>query len=357
VKISNTVAAVGFLLMLVLVFGALIPFEPRWFNVTMTSASHESEETEVDYVAVADIQWSPDGERVLTRSNGSLLGSGALSFCDLAPGATARPRWSGIRDTSHAILSSDGSTAFFSAYQGHVFCMQLNSAEIQKSKIQTLIKLPAGEWIYALAAAPDGRLLALGSGRGTILLTDAEGVESGRLYRDDHGSVSCVTFSADGRRLVSTSPFRSIVVWDVAQRLQLQEFTGHDGSASEAVFLDGGRQVLSCGLDGTLRQWDVASGTEVWRGGVPGDPPISSLTVDPREKLAVTAHDDGRIAFWDLIDAELLDDLPAHARLVGRVRFSPDGMSLASAGLDGMIRIWDVASRSVKTEIDLSQAQ
>ncbi len=354
-NISNAAPAVG--LLLVLVFGALIPFEPRWFKVTMTSASHESEETEVDYVAVADIQWSPDGERVLTRSNGSLLGPGALSLCDLAPGATARPRWSGIRDTSHAILSSDGSTVFFSTYQGQVLCVQLNSAEIQKSKIQTLIKLPAGEWIYALAAAPDHRLLALGSGSGTILLTDTEGVESGTLFRDGRGSVSSVAFSADSRRLVSVSPTRSIEVWDVTQRRQLQDFTRHNGIATEAVFLDGGRRVLSCGGDGTLRQWDVVSGTEVWRGHVPGDAAILSLTVDSAEKLAATAHGDGRIIFWDLIDAEMLDDLPAHAQAVTRVRFSPDGMSLASAGLDGMIRIWDVASRSVKTEFDLRQAQ
>ncbi len=349
-NISNAVPALGLLLVLLLSFGALLPFDLRWFNVTVTSASHESEEIEVNYVAVADIEWSRDGGRVLTRSNGSLLGSGALSLCNLAPGATAQARWSGIRETGHAVLSSDGSTAFFCTYLGQVFSMELNSMEVHK-----MIKLPAGEGICAVAAAPDGRLLALGSLRGTILLTDAEGVVSGRLFPDDHGADGCLTFSADGRRLISTSAHGSIVVWDVTQRLQLQQFTGHDGPTSEAIFLDGGRQILSCGWDGMLRRWDVATGAEIWRGGVPGGPPIVSLTADPREMLAVTAHGDGRIEFWDLIDKELLDDLPAHTRLVSRVRFSPDGLSLASAGLDGMIRIWDIATRNVKTEFDLRQ--
>jgi WD40 repeat protein len=356
-NISKAVPEAGFLLVLGLVFGALIPFEPRWFNVTMASASHESEEAEVDYVAVADIQWTPDGDRLLTRSNGGPFGPGAFSFCDLAPGAAARPRWSGIRETSHAVLSSGGSTAFFSTYQGNVLCVQVNSTENQTAKVQTLIELPAGERICALAAAPDGRLLALASLQGTILLRDSEGVVSGPLFRDGHGGIACLAFSADGRRLASIGPFRSIGVWDVRQQLQLQEFTGHGGLASEAVFLDGGRHVLSCGLDGTLRQWDVASGSEVWCGRLPGDSQIFSLTVDRHEKLAVTAHDDGRIAFWDLIDAELLDDFPAHAGLVSRVRFSPDGTLLASGGLDGMIRIWDVANRSVKTEINMRHAQ
>src|SRR6185437_15564518 len=131
-KPANAVPVVGLLLVLVLILGALIPFEPLWLNVTMTSTSHKSEETEVDFVAVAEIQWSPDGERLLTRSNGSRLGPGALSLCDLAPGATDRPRWSGIRETCDAVLSSDGSTAFFSTHLGQAFSMQLNSAGFQK---------------------------------------------------------------------------------------------------------------------------------------------------------------------------------------------------------------------------------
>jgi WD40 repeat protein len=110
-------------------------------------------------------------------------------------------------------------------------------------------------------------------------------------------------------------------------------------------------------LDGTLRRWDVASGSEIWRGRATDNSVVSSITVDPCEMLAVTAHGDGRIVFWDLIATQMLDDLVAHTRLVTRVRFSADGMSLASAGLDGMIRIWDVATRSVITEIDLRQAQ
>jgi hypothetical protein len=37
---------------------------------------------------------------------------------------------------------------------------------------------------------------------------------------------------------------------------------------------------------------------------------VSSITVDPCEMLAVTAHGDGRIVFWDLIATQMLDDLP-----------------------------------------------
>jgi WD40 repeat protein len=83
----------------------------------------------------------------------------------------------------------------------------------------------SGEPILALAASPDGRLLASG-GRGSVSLWD---VATGQMVfplttPDEVGPFYSVRFSTDGRRLLAGSSWGHVCVWDVRTGKALHAF-------------------------------------------------------------------------------------------------------------------------------------
>jgi WD40 repeat protein len=55
-------------------------------------------------------------------------------------------------------------------------------------------------------------------------------------------------------------------------------------------------------------------------------------------------HKSGAVGLWEISSGKTYL-LPGHTRHVGAVTFSPDSGTLISGGLDGVIKVWDVARR------------
>jgi WD40 repeat protein len=68
----------------------------------------------------------------------------------------------------------------------------------------------------ALAFSPDGRLLAVGTPRGSVQLWDKNTGKCVASVRGHSSSVRALAFRPDGRVLASGSSDRTIVLWDVA---------------------------------------------------------------------------------------------------------------------------------------------
>ena len=190
--------------------------------------------------------------------------------------------------------------------------------------------------------------------------------------------VTTVAFDAQGTGLVTTSLDRTARIWDVAtgdERAVLE----HGHWVATGTFDASGGAVLTSSADGTARLWDAVQGKEVRRlgqaasdrpeqpptavpavtlpsprpdvaappaGSVAGAPdaPLVTATFDPAGTTAITAGDDGVVRLWDVASGVEVRQLRGHGGLVTSAVFDGAGSHVVTAGGDGTVRVWDAAT-------------
>ena len=68
-----------------------------------------------------------------------------------------------------------------------------------------------------------------------------------------------MSFSGDGKQVVSGSRDKTVRVWDVESGAELRKFEGHTSSVYSVSFLGDGKQVVSGSWDKTVRVCDVGA--------------------------------------------------------------------------------------------------
>jgi WD40 repeat protein len=84
--------------------------------------------------------------------------------------------------------------------------------------------------------------------------------------------------------------------------------------------------------------WDAASGEQV--AALPGPAVVNALAYGSDGSQVATAGVDGAVRLWDPDTEEQDLELRGHGTPVQAVVFSPDGTRLASVGNDGLVRVW-----------------
>jgi WD40 repeat protein len=191
---------------------------------------------------------------------------------------------------------------------------------------------PNGMLVNSVAFSWDGRLLATGNRDDTASLWDGTTGEHRVSLTGHSAPVRKVSFNSDASRLATASEDGTAVVWDTVTGKPLLSLVGHKHEVLDLDFSpDGSRLATAGGRDRTARVWNAeANGGGVY---------AAAFSLD--NKSLATAGSDGIIRVWDVESRELVARLIGHRGLVHRVVFSPDGEHLASASDDKTARIWN----------------
>jgi WD40 repeat protein len=155
--------------------------------------------------------------------------------------------------------------------------------------------------VKSLAFHPNGRILAVGDGRGQIGLWDvALGKPLGALPSEHLGAVTALAFHpTNGALLLSGSEDANLCVWDVLSRsLQKPPLTGwHQGEIRAVAFRPDGQIAVSCSMDDRLRVWRTSDWQLVLtREG--GRNWALALAFSPDDALIASASKDETVKVW-----------------------------------------------------------
>jgi WD40 repeat protein/tRNA A-37 threonylcarbamoyl transferase component Bud32 len=152
------------------------------------------------------------------------------------------------------------------------------------------------EEVFAAAAQPG--LVVTATMRGTLYYWD--GRSGALLARGDgahRGGIGSVTFSPDGRTLLSTGQDRLAKIWGVADRELRLSLAGHHGQVISGAYSPDGALIATTGYDGSVFTWEAASGKLLYAYPGHGKPP-SGLAWSPDGAELASGADDGRIVVW-----------------------------------------------------------
>lgn len=212
--------------------------------------------------------------------------------------------------------------------------------------------------ITAITVSPSGKRFAVGCASGKIYVIDPRTFSVLQTCTVDDAmpfGVCSLLISPDDQKLVSG--FQDIFVWNMNTGNLLHTLKNAGYVLSSLALDQKGQTLFSGGNSGTIRVWDMESGTHIKDlCSLPGRPdrmaePVSNLTIDPQFKFMIAERGEEEISIWDLGSLKMVKNMIIHNRRL-RHRLDPKGRFLATNDhAKNEIELWDLATGAPLTPL------
>ena len=354
---------------------------------------------------IAALAFSPDGA-VLATGYGAKT-NGVVKLWDVTTGKEMAVLPAQPRDIRAVAISPDGKLLACSTWGSPVLLWDLVAR-----KAKGYLSGHGQGGVLALAFTHDGRTLATGSQDRTIKLWNVRTGQERMTLGGNRHNVYNLAFTRAGDRLLSTGEDGTLRIWSAprpAARLTLRSsfpvtalafapdgrlavgglvpevafwdpttgeqtltFKAWQNSLNGIAFSPDGRTLATAGYVGGVKFWDAFGRA---RGGLAAPGVLFGLAYSRDGKTLAAGRGEanlsggvlrlsslnpahwkgGDVRRWDVASGRPLPVLK-HGHAVLSVAYRPDGQELASAGLDGTVKLWNLEAGTVRRTLSRGMA-
>jgi len=262
-----------------------------------------------------------------------------------------------------------------------------------------MAKLPAteGRYNYADLNLEASRLITSYQD-GTIVLWDTNTWTVVSTMREHKSSILRAAWLSDNTRFVTAAADGSVRLWDAGTGTRLSAFEGHKGFIRGINLDSEGRRLITAGDDGTARVWNLDTGSAI--AVLNHEEPVGDafLLGDGKHVATISfgfIHSKKTVKLWDISKGAIVDKFQGPvcwtkvgttgktlmvsssgdnilrvwnldqrnelSKLEGKLQdqdanitasaFSQDGKYLALGSVNGIVRVWEVASGAKVSEL------
>jgi WD40 repeat protein/tRNA A-37 threonylcarbamoyl transferase component Bud32 len=299
---------------------------------------------------VYEISWSPDGRWLASGGADGLIKiwpAGAPQAVELAPTGTSEVLGIARCDPGRVAIARATEVAVIDVATG----APLHTAPVPDHPI-------------ALACAPGGGRMVVGTERGAVLI-DLSGPAprlhplpghrqtvmgpAGGKNREEDAPVPEVAMSRDGRRAVTLGGDGSVRMWDAVAVKQIQVLASRAEDRVYATSVDfgpGGDTVLVGDSSGEVVEWGVADGRARRRARLHRNIVIA-VEVSPDGSRIATASSDRTLFLVRARDLAVEHSIEEHSALLSSIDWSPDGQLLVTGSEDPSAFVWEADSATL----------
>jgi len=255
-----------------------------------------------------------------------------IAAWDLASGRSWT--WPQGKPVVAGALSADGRTAVAVDVGGTLHVLDADGRSARE--------LPVGPGITSVAVYPGGQRAVTSGPRGEIAIWDLATQE--RLASRSLGAVNALKLSADGRVMVAFEQTSDLsgkaTAWLLHDGLAREIRLDHETSLPDATFSPDGSRLVTLGQDGGARVWTTDGRLEATLKH-PG--PVGFAAWSSDGSWLATGTYGGTLTIWTRADWQARKQIEAHTNFITALTIGDHDSLIASAGGDGIVKIWDAA--------------
>jgi WD40 repeat protein/uncharacterized caspase-like protein len=287
----------------------------------------------IESMTVTSVAYSPDGRKYL--SGGS--GNEPVRLWDVTTGRGPRGFDGHSMYVTSVAYAPDGKTVLSGSADK---TLELRDVETGK-KIHSFNG--HSHYVTSTAYAPNGKTVLSGSRDNTIKLWDVRTGKELRSFKGHDFAVLGISYAQDGKTALSGG-WDGLKLWDISTGKLLRSF--QELGVNSVTYSPDGRTVLSGADLHSLKLWDVETGKKL-RSFEGHSGAVLSVAYAPDGRTIASGSQDNTLKLWDVDTGKELHSLNGHTYWVRSVTYSPDGRTVLSGGGDGTLKLWRVSDGSL----------